>query len=473
MKSSLARLLTRRNLLRNAGLMALLGPVIRQLDASAAGPVSPRRVVLFFSPNGPMLASGPASGSETDFKLHEWWKPLERHKADGIFMSHTACTGAGTLKAGGHALGGQTYSGYDAGVNGDVYANRGETIDQVIGKRLEQEGRGGVARSLVWGTVSNSQAGGTGDAFCAGTGRNITPETNPASAWQQLFTSFVAPKTDSESQARAAALLARDQSVLDFVIRDCQSLTSALGSEGMRLLDDHCTTLRTLEKNLTSGMVVGGGCVRPEQPTKLDYPNPENRDVQTATFNSLIATTLACELSHVVAVQIGAQAARNRLGASYEIPSAPKADSGDSGPAHHPWTHQYSGSSEKTQALQTFTTTYAEQVASLVDKLKTTNDALGKPLLDSTCVLWLSELGGNENDNGPHQTKGVPAVLFGNGQGTFKTGRYLRGKSSDDYAEAGRDNARLLLSMIQYMGLTNVNTVGVTGVSGPLKSLYA
>ncbi len=471
MKSPIHRLLTRRNLLRNTALMTVLAPVLRQLEVSAADPVSPRRVILIFSPNGPMNATGPASGSETAFNVHDWWKPLERHKAEGIFMSHTASTGAGTLSANGHALGGQTYSGYDGGANGDQYANNGETIDQVIGKRLEKEGRAGIARSLVWGTVANSQGGGTGDAFCSAPGRNITPETDPAAAWQQLFASFMAPEADATSQARAAALLARDHSVLDFVIQDCQSLQTAIGAEGMRLLDDHCTSLRSMEKNLTAGMNFGADCTRPAAPPKLNWPDPENRDLQTATFNELMATTLACELSHVIAFQIGAQAARNQLADKYGVPNSPQADSGDSGPAHHPWTHQ-GDSSQKTEAMRIFTTAYAEQVASLVDKLKTTNDALGKPLLDSTMVLWLSELGGSEDNGDAHQTKSVPAVLFGSGQGTFKTGRYLRGQSDSNYREAGRDNARLLVSLIQYMGLTDVNTVGVTDVSGPLQSLY-
>ncbi len=477
--STLARrLLSRRNLLRNAGLVALLAPVFRQMDATAAGVMAPRRVILVYSPNGCMKAAGPASGSENAFTLHDWWKPLERHKADGIFISHTASTGAGTVEGGGHGLGGQTYSGYGGGANGDQYANRGETIDQVIGKRLEAEGRGGLKRSLVWGNVSANQAGGTGDAFCAGSGRNISPETNPSKAWAELFASFMAPQTSDADKARAAALLMRNQSVLDFVGRDCLALQNALGAEGARLLDDHCTTVRTLEKNLVSGLPTGGMCIKPTDPGSKDWPNPQNIEAQTSTFVDLMATTLACELSHVIAFQIGAQGARNRLPDSYGVPSSPQADSGDSGPAHHPWTHQ-GDSSDKTKTMRIFTTFYANQVASLLDKLKATTDASGKPLMDSTMVLWMSELGGNEKNGDAHQTSSIPTLLFGNGQGTFKTGRYLRGKSDDtsmsgsNYVEAGRDSARLLVSLVQYMGLTDVKTVGATGVDGPLASLYA
>jgi hypothetical protein len=232
-----------------------------------------------------------------------------------------------------------------------------------------------------------------------------------------------------------------------------------------------------MEQSLRNGP--GGAvatCTKIPNPGARDWPSPENIDDQMGAFINLGATTLACELSHVIAFQFGGQSARNRLAAKYAVPSSPKADSGDSGPAHHPWTHQGS-SATKTQAMRIFTTFYATQVAALIDKLKTTIDAAGRPLLDSTVVLWASELGGNDANTDPHQTGSTAAVLIGSGQGTFRTGRYIHGVSPDvgsrgaGYVEAGKNMARLLVSLIQYMGLTDVNTVGATGVTGPLPAL--
>jgi hypothetical protein len=475
-----SRLLTRRSVLKNAALMTLLAPVLRRMEASAATPASARRLILLFSPNGPMRATGPASGTETAFSLHDWWMPLQRHSADAIFLSHMACTGAGVVTGNGHGLGGQTYSGFGAGTGGDQYAQKGPTIDQVIGKRLQAEQRAGVTPSVVWGNFKASEAGGTGDAFCTAAGRNISPETDPSSAWAQLFASFMPPAQNADAAKRAASLVARNHSVLDFVVQDCMALQGALGAEGTRLLDDHCTTVRDMERTLVSSLntTAASACTKPANPGPKAWTNPENIDVQSSTFIDLMATTLACELTNVIAFQFGGQAARNHLATKYGVPSSPTADSGDSGPAHHPWTHQ-GNSDTKTTAMRIFTTFYATQVALLIDKLKSTVDANGKPLLDSTMVLWASELGGNEQNADPHQTSSVPAVLMGNGQGTFKTGRYLHGKSPDiasdgsSYQEAGRDMARLLVSLAQYMGLSDVTTVGATGVNGPLTSLYA
>jgi hypothetical protein len=471
------RLPSRRGLLGNAALMTLLAPVLRARDARAL-PASPRRVIFVFSPNGPMCASGPASGGETDFTLHDWWQPLERHRQHGVFMSHMAATGAGVVTGGGHGLGGQVFSGFGAGARGNQYANKGETIDQVIGKRLEAEQRAGLVRSVVWGTAAASTAGGTGDAFCAAPGRNIVPLTSPQRAWAQLFARFMGPAPTAADEARAAALVVRDRSVLDFVNRNCRTLASTLGREGARLLDDHCTTLRSLERNLVAGLErspAARTCAKPADPGAEEWANPEHIEPQMASFVDLIAATLACELSHVVAFQFGGQAARNRLPEDYGVPSSPKQDSGDSGPAHHPWTH-HGESEEKTTAMRIFTRFYASQVAALVDKLASTSDAGGRPLLESTQIVWASELGGDEKNHDAHQTGSLPVVLFGGSQGGLRTGRYLRGKSADGHQgwiEAGRDMARVLVSAVRYMGLADIKTVGVTGVDGPLAALGA
>jgi hypothetical protein len=466
--------LSRRGLLTSAASAALLAPVLRRAQARGDGITVPRRVIFIYSPNGPMIATGPASGSETSFTFHDWWSPLVRHQADGIFFSNLSATGASVVPgpgglASGHGLGGQVFAGW--GTTGDIYASAGESIDQTIAKRLEMENRAGVVRSVVWGLDTE----GSYDAFWAGPQHSIVPTVDPSKAWAAIFSNFTGLPGSAAAQMAAAQALARRKSVLDFVNRDCAALKTALGAEGTRLLDDHCTTVRSMEQNLTITAPSTGDCTQPMDPGASDWSNPENIDAQMAAFNDLIAMTLACEMTHVIAFQLGPQGARNRLASSYGVPSSPVADSGDSGPAHHPWTHQNHTLPETAQAMQIFTTFYASQVAALVDKLKTTLDASGKPLLDSTVVCWLSELGGTENSPDPHITGSMPAVLIGGGQGTFKTGRYIQGPSfggDPGQIDGGRMTAQLLVGLAQYMGLTDMTTLGATGVNGPLPQLF-
>jgi len=462
--SSQHKLLSRRSLLKNAALMALLAPVLRATDARGGGSTAPRRVILIFQPNGPMVATGPASGSETQFALHDWWKPLEPHKADGIFFSNLSPTGSAIVPGpneggtpNGHGLGGQTFAGYGT-LQDDQYASAGESIDQTIGKRLEANDSAGKVRSVLWGLQ------GGGGAFWAGPGLTIVPEADPSKAWAGLF---------AGPDPNDAAALMRQKSILDFVSQDCDAVQNALGKEGMQRLDDHCTTLRQMEKNL--GVTLS--CTTPTDPGPNDWTNPENIDAQMAAFIDLMALSLVCEATHVIAFQFGNQAARLQLASSYGVPASAVVDSGDSGPAHHPWTHNNLSNQDTHDALRIFQTFYSSKLALLIDKLKTTIDASGNPLIDSTVVLCISELGGSEeNTYDGHICSSVPAMLFGNGQGTFKTGRYIQGPSlgvaDPGNAEGGQMTAKLLVSIMQYMGLTDVTTVGLTGVNGPLSLLY-
>jgi hypothetical protein len=246
-----------------------------------------------------MSEAGPATGSETDFVLHDWWSPLERHKSSGIFLSHLANTGAGIVTGSGHGLGGQTFGGWGA----DDYSPKGPTIDQIIAGRLEEEGRGGFRPSVVWGSAGQSEAGGTGDAFVSEAGPTIRPTTNPRTAWNEVFSGFSPPDTDPSGQERAAFLLAQKKSVLDFAASDCEKLRDALGAEGMRLFEEHCSTVRSLERGLETTLVDGGMCEQPADPGDGDWTKPNNIDDQTGTFFDLMSMTLACELSHVVSFQ--------------------------------------------------------------------------------------------------------------------------------------------------------------------------
>lgn len=470
-------LLTRRSLFRGAALAVFATPIIRKMEAFGQAAAAPRRVILIFSPNGPMMANGPASGGETSFTFHDWWRPLERHRADGLFMSHMAPAGLGVAPGREHGFGGQTFSGHGA----SSYDCLGETIDEVLGRRLQMAGRAGAARSVYW-----ALEGGGHNAFSTGPSAPKSPQLNPQLAWGSLFQNFVSSSAggaDTAAYQRAVAEIGRKRSVLDFATKDCVAMKNALGTEGMRLMDEHCATIRSMEQSLMNPTppMPTSSCVRPPQPAAIDSSNPETVDARCTAFFNLMAMSLACERTHVIAFQFGAQAARNRLASSYGVPSAGVQDSSDSGPAHHPWTHEQSDMTRKRDALRKFTTFYSSQVASLIDTLKSTNDASGKNLLDSTVVLWLPEFGGSpQNDTAVqgwthgHMITQSPVVMFGSGQGTFRTGRYRQGPStgiSDGSTnagdtEAGRQMARTLVSVIQYMGFNDIQTVGATGVSG-------
>jgi len=64
---------------------------------------------------------------------------------------------------------------------------------------------------------------------------------------------------------------------------------------------------------------------------------------------------------------------------------------------------------------------YAEQVAYLIQKLKTTQDAGGGTMFDNTVVLFANM----QRTGGGHHTDNLPWILAGSAGGYFKTGRFL------------------------------------------------
>jgi hypothetical protein len=332
-----------------------------------------------------------------------------------------------------------------------------------------------LAASVVWGNANRATAGGTGEPFARAANTYVNPETNPSAAFRQLFTGFMPPS--AMVNPREQLLFNRDKGVLAATRADCNRLKDSLGAEGVRLLEEHCSTLSNLEQRLVQPRPpAASACTVPPDPGQnaTHWTNRDNMVGQTDAFWDLTAAALACELTHVVGYQFGGQAARNQLPASLGVPTAPTQDSGDSGPAHHPWTHN-AHNDTKIAALRVFYRAYADGVARLIDRLKSTRDVAGQPLINSTMVLWLSEMGGFASNRDNHMTACSPVLVFG-GPNVIRGNRYLRGPSPEaktgaGVVEAGRQGARLLVSAFHHMGFTDVNTVGAANVTGPLTTL--
>ncbi len=461
--------LARRRLLQQAGLWSLLWPLVSRQQAKAQADLTPKRVVIFFSPNGPIMERGPASGTESNFELHEWWQPLERHRAEGLFFAGMQQAGVpfgehneyGHQSAGTGALTARTTEGTNH--------STGPSLDQFIGQKLQEQGVVTPKRSLLWGL--HNTVGNWGPWYEAA-GKSANPEQNPYLALADIAPAL-APAGDGAQPTFNP--LRRKNFVLDRSYKDCKELLGKLGSEGQALLDFHCQNIESLQKSVRESLnrPLGPSCQAPLGPdTTLgpdaNFGQADNRDEMMRAFGSLAALALACDVTRVIGISFGATAERFAIPAAYDIPASAAVDSGDSGPQHHAWTHVYDEGADKRKALKTFTSWYAEQVASVIDKLKATSDANGQSLMDSTLVLWTSELGHRPgNPLEPHPNEHIPVLLFGSGQGAFKTNRFYDGDSSP---ETSLMLHQLFVSMIQHTGLTGINEFGNQG-SGPLEWL--
>jgi hypothetical protein len=95
-------------------------------------------------------------------------------------------------------------------------------------------------------------------------------------------------------------------------------------------------------------------------------------------------------------------------------------------------------------------------------------------VLDHTLLVWASEM----SEGGTHSNRNVPIVMVqGAEYGSFSAGRYLRWGAYDPIENfsdntGGEPMNKLLVSICQSMGLTDIDEVGDTTIStGPLKEL--
>lgn len=465
---------SRRDLILKMGAWPLLWPVLRS-GRSYGAAVAPRRVLTIFSPDGPCLEQkAPAFGpSETDFQMNEWWAPLARHRDVGFFFSGMVQAGwqfgknneYGHQSAGTGALTARATEGTNNGT--------GPSIDQFIGQELQRRGVVTPKRSLLWGL--HTKVGNWGPWFEAA-GKPAQVQNDPYRALADIGGGLAGGGGAMPGGPSANGRLVRRKLALDAAYKECRDLAVNLGSEGKELLDFHCTNVASLQKgvlksleNLAQAPAAGAqnSCAPPARPnTQLaanaNFSSAESRDEMTKAFADLIAFAFACDVTRSIGFSFGPTADRLAIPSKYAVPSSAKVDSGDSGPQHHAWTHVKESSPEKRQALKTFYLWYSEAVALFLDKLKATPDANGRPLMDTTLVLWTSELGAA----GPeaHPQHHVPVLLFGNSAGAFKPNRLFNGEKLQQSALILHS---LFVSMAQHAGLADVNVFGNAGM-GPL-----
>lgn len=449
----------RRTLLQNMGLWAVGAPVLFASQGRAQTDLPVRRVVLIFTPNGPQHVTGPTEGTENDFALHPWWNPLEPIKDIGFFFRrvHQAGVRFGDNSEYGHRSG--TVGALTGTTTGlDSTQAQGPSLDQFLGAALQQAGVVTPRRSMLWSLQDNASA------FYEAAEQPATPTTNPYDVLADIAPAF---GQDNELVTKA---LTRKQLALARAGADCSALRSELDATGREMLDFHCGNIESLEASVEAALEAGNqACAMPDSPVTMlpedtDWTGRELRDEAMDAYERLLALTFACDITRVVGISFGTGASRFSLPESYGVPASGQVDSGDSGPQMHAWTHQSSSNPDTMIALELFYNWFSSRVASIVQMLRDTPDVDGRPLMDTTLVLWTSEFG----SGGPHSNDNVPIMLFGDSEGQLTPGRHF--EMDGDASERSIPIHQLMVSIARHMGLQDIDTFGNAGM-GPLEWL--
>ena len=172
---------------------------------------------------------------------------------------------------------------------------------------------------------------------------------------------------------------------------------------------------------------------------------------------NILVNALACDITRVGVMQFGSDQSMQ-----VDLPTI-------QGEQHNGFIH--SGAGENFSRLIAFEAWLATQFAKLVNDLKSKPDpdGGGGTLYDSTLVVWARDMGDAVN----HDMKDMRFVLAGGAGGYLKQaggGRYVNAGGG-----AGNRHERVLLNVLEAMGVTDYTGFGDPGFTGksPLPGIAA
>ncbi len=475
------RELSRRSLLQAlAGSTAALplANLLGTTNAYAQGTAPPLRFVALFTSHGCLPELWNPQGSETGFTLdfpNSMLAPLQPHRDKLLVLDGLDYQVLYEQGLTGHEGGPVTFlTGSKVSTASGDHLPESASLDQILGNHI---GGGTRFRSLqlnAW-----EQFGGqhvyNSISFTAN-GSRVPFERDPANVYGRLFGAAPAPTADPGA---VAGELARNRSLLDFLVKDATRLSKRLAGAERQKLETHLESLRDIERRLGS---LGTG------PTPSPTPQPadaacsggnappsyglgglgdlNNMPTLTRLHLDLIARAFACDLTRVVTMTIPG-------------PSMPWI--GVHEDTHNDIAHlldvreepRRTNIREKMVRVQRW---YAEQLAHLMTQLGSIQEGSGT-VLDNTIILWGNELG----DATGHMNVRVPTVLAGGAGGRFRMGRFLRVRAAGSNPLDGWGGPRtpmrgavahnkLLVSIAQAFGV-NGNSFGNPDYTGALPGL--
>ena len=365
--------------------------------AEARGPAKTgvhieKRFIFWFNGNGIPERYWIPSRVGTDYDVTSCLMPLARLRNEVLILS-------GLDNA---AVGGSVGDGHSGSMSALMTCTRytgrgpgGPSLDQVLARRMDADSR---FRSLQIG-VSQESFGGAiqKNMSWSGPDRALPPEEIPHRLFDRLF------------GANEEGWIRRKRSVLDTVLQDANQLRKGLPKEDELRLDEHLSSIRDLERAITSLPPDYQNVLRPEEDFDMkDWP-------RVARLQSdMLAYALATGQTRVASYML------TKCQGLARFPWL-----GHTSARHHDYTHQDGKAPGETGAegqriLRDICRWHVEEFAYLVAKLKSIPEGSGT-LLDNTAVLFVHE----HAEAGVHKNNGGIAILAGSAD-KLAVGRHLK-----------------------------------------------
>jgi hypothetical protein len=408
------------------------GPVLRAAEASTDGTASllapPLRTAFVYVPNGVNNAHWwPTAGAGSSFELGSSLAALNPYKSDIQVVSglgHKKANGNGD-GPGDHARASATFlTGEQARKTAGSNIRVGRSIDQMIAAGV---GAGYRLPSLELSCDPPRQTGNCDSGYSCAYQFNLSwhsenqpmpAERNPRLVFERMFGGG-----DLRDTAESRGIRTRQRrSILDFVMDDTRRLQRDLGRQDNAKLDEYLTSVREIERRVTSFESFAG---RPDTPLPTGIPS--DYDEHMRLMCDLMVLSFQTRSTPVASLMFASEAS-GRTFPSLGITEG-----------HHSLSHheQRTAKLEQIRKIDAF---YAAQFAYLVGRLKSIPEGEGT-LLDNSLIVF----GSGIRDGDRHDHTDLPVILAGRAGGRIRTGRFLQ--ASD------QPMTNLYLSMLDMHGV--------------------
>ena len=400
---------SRREFLRHLGVSAAALPFVSMLPslARASTPANARRaqrMILMFSPNGtvPQNFWPEQAGEMKDVALKRILAPLEPFKdrlltlhgisnkvrGDGdAHMRGMSCLLTGIELFPGNIQGGSdTPAGWASGISID------QEIKDFLQGREETRTRLG---SLEMGVAVPDRADPWTRWSYAGANKPVAPTDDPYQVFEKLYGRM----KDKETL----------KSILDDLKEDFRTVSRKVGKEDVRLLDEHLTLVREMERELQQSEEQKLAHAAPALEESVANANDNIPKISRMQID-LLVNALANDMARVASLQYTNSVGNARM----------KWLGIEEG--HHQLSHDPDLNTESLEKLTKINTWFAGELAYLAQRLSQTSELDGSgTLLDNTLIVWTNELGKGNS----HTLNDIPFVLLG-GAPNVRTGRAMK-----------------------------------------------
>jgi len=420
--------LSRRTVLRGIGTTMAVPFLEAMMPSARAADIAsrPKRLQVFYSPNGMMMKDFVPQTVGSDFAMPSSLAPLEPfRKYISVFsgLGHPQAAAMGDRPAG-H---GRSCPAFLTGTH--VKQTEGTDIrcavsmDQAYAQYLGDATQLG---SLELGIDQASLLGSCDIGYSCAYTNGISwlnptvplPVTaNPRDVFERLF-----GDGDALDEKSRLAQLRRQSSILDFVMDDAARLSGTLGMEDRRKLDEYLEASRTIEKRIQRAENGSGGAALS---ASLERPSgiPDSFDEHVRLMIDLQVLAMQADITRVGSFMIGRELS-NRTYPEIGVPDS-----------HHMLSH-HGNNPDKMAKLARINHYHMGYFAYYLQKMSETKDGEGS-LLDRTMVVRGSAFG----DPNDHDHMDLPVIVAG---GLVKGNRHVR-------VDKGTTMSNLLLAALNVL----------------------